>query len=93
MTNSSSPLQTNLGTGSSCIKFSSKSDKLFLTSAFGASVAVIELGEEDEMFRVQKVFGQGQTAVEEKEKKNNVNGNGGDLEMNQTDSDSEDEDQ
>ncbi|GAA5969317.1 hypothetical protein JCM3765_001882 [Sporobolomyces pararoseus] len=74
-----SNLKTDLGTGSSCIEFSENSQKLFLTSAFGSSVTVLELGQdEDETFKVLKVFGQ--EGEREKKKKESLNGNG-DVEM------------
>lgn len=80
-------ISTSLGTGSSCITFSKDSTKLFLSSAFGASVAVVELTEGvDEEFEVVAVFGEGEKEFEQKQKKlrgsNGVNGNGGDVEMN-----------
>ncbi|GAA6009603.1 hypothetical protein JCM11491_001031 [Sporobolomyces phaffii] len=82
-----SSISTSLGTGSSCITFSQDSTKLFLASAFGASVAVVDLGDAasiEEEFNVVAVFGEGAKVFEQRQKRKGLNGNGvgQDVEMN-----------
>lgn len=69
-------ISTSLGTGSSCIQFSTDSDRLYLSSAFESTVVAIELRQEEDS-EVVAVFGAGRKAFEDKKKQAN-----GDVEMN-----------
>lgn len=82
-------LPTSLGTGSSCITFSRDSSRLVLSTAFGTSVAVVQLPQDSEGdVQVLAVFGEGAKSYAAKNKA--VNGTNGDVEMNGAGSDESD---
>ncbi|GAA5888631.1 hypothetical protein JCM6882_009026 [Rhodosporidiobolus microsporus] len=96
----SASLPSSLGTGSSCLIFTRDSQRLALSTAFGATLVVVELPEgKDDECEVVAVLGEG--APKAKKAANGINGaaNGEDVEMNgassesESDSDSEDGDE
>lgn len=102
MSTVASSISTSLGTGSGCIEFSTDSNTLFLSSAFGASVAVVDLSlssssSVDEAFKVVAVFGQGAREFNKKKGKQTTtttttNGKNGRISSDKEDDSSSDSD-
>ncbi|GAA5929919.1 hypothetical protein JCM1841_001258 [Sporobolomyces salmonicolor] len=95
----SAALPAMLGTGSSCLTFTKDSQRLILSTAFGSSIAVIQLpATKIDEFEVVAVFGEGSRAASSKKSIANGFTNGKakdaeDVEMNgaeESDSDSDD---
>ncbi|GAA6032090.1 hypothetical protein JCM8097_007066 [Rhodosporidiobolus ruineniae] len=88
----SAALPAPLGTGSSCLTFTKDSQRLILSTAFGANLAVVQLPEgKDDECEVVAVLGEG--APKLGKKANGMNGTGEDVKMNGADSSEEDSDE
>ncbi|GAA6050690.1 hypothetical protein JCM3770_000894 [Rhodotorula araucariae] len=88
---------SSLGTGASCLVFTKDSQRLVLSTAFGATVAVVQMSQgKEEEFEVVGVFGEGAPSKRQPNGLANGKSMSGDVVMNGTDQsdseDSEDED-
>ncbi|GAA5933116.1 hypothetical protein JCM3775_005316 [Rhodotorula graminis] len=74
---------SSLGTGASCLTFTKDSQRLVLSTAFGATVAVVQLSQgKEEEFEVVALFGDGASPGGRAQGLANGASNGGDVEMN-----------